>query len=237
MDEVTHKAAAETDITGSAAETAATETTAIPELHVINTLEALKVFSDPLRQQIMESLLETAKTVKQVAAELNLAPTKLYYHINLLEEHGLIRVSETRVVSGIIEKHYTSAAHHFRINRALLSPGQEDSASVDAVFDAVVEPVRDDLRRSMAAGIITTYDDIDQPDAPQSHALRMWRTLAHMSVEQAEAFYARLATLLEEFEDMEQDESENAQAYTLVALVFPTVTTRGHKPKRRKPSG
>ena len=41
----------------------------LPETHMINTLEALKVFADPLRQQIMESLQDSPKTVKQIAAE------------------------------------------------------------------------------------------------------------------------------------------------------------------------
>src|SRR3954467_12474429 len=95
-----------------------------PQLHTITTLDALKVFSDPLRQQIIEALLDDAKTVKQVAVELDLAPTKLYYHVNLLEEHGLIQVTETRIVSGIIEKHYRAAAREFAIERSLLTPGQ-----------------------------------------------------------------------------------------------------------------
>src|SRR3954467_13426431 len=91
-------------------------------LYTITTLEALKVFADTLRQQIIEALLDGSKTVKQIAAELELAPTKLYYHVNLLEEHGLISVSETRIVSGIIEKHYTAAAHEYYIERSLLTP-------------------------------------------------------------------------------------------------------------------
>src|SRR5215211_5670272 len=97
-------------------------------LHTITSLEALKVFSDPLRQQIIEALLDGAKTVKQVASELELAPTKLYYHVNLLEEHGLIQVTETRIVSGIIEKHYVAAAKEYAIERSLMTPGQSMNA-------------------------------------------------------------------------------------------------------------
>src|SRR5664279_480371 len=112
-------------------------------LHTITTLDALKVFSDPLRQQIIEALLDGAKTVKQIASELELAPTKLYYHVNLLEEHGLIQVTETRIVSGIIEKHYTAAAHEYYIERSLLTPGQNSgNEGLEIAFDAMIEPIR-----------------------------------------------------------------------------------------------
>ena len=48
----------------------------VPEL-MITTLETLKVFSDPLRQKIIETLMDSAKTVKQIAGELALAPSRL----------------------------------------------------------------------------------------------------------------------------------------------------------------
>lgn len=232
MDEVNRNAAAEAETLGEAA-AHAQET---PELYTITSLEALKVFSDPLRQQIIEMLLDGAKTVKQVAAELDLAPTKLYYHINLLEEHGLIRVTETRIVSGIIEKHYAPAARQYQIKRSLLSPGQNDAENIDTIFDALVEPMRGDLRRSMAAGIIATHEDADQPDAPQFRNLRVWRGVARMTEAQAEVFYARLEALAQEFDDMEQDDDESAQAYNMMMLIFPSVSAKGAKPKRRKSS-
>src|SRR5689334_15395153 len=92
---------------------------------VITDLETLKVISDPLRLQIMEVVQHNSRTVKQIAAELDIAPSKLYYHINLMEEHGLIHVTDTRIVSGIIEKQYQAAARNLRVNHSLLSPNKE----------------------------------------------------------------------------------------------------------------
>src|SRR3954452_18438405 len=89
---------------------------------VIKDLESLKALSDPLRIQILELMLQGARTVKQIAAELKTTTTKLYYHINLLEQHGLIKVTGTRVVSGIIEKQYRLAAYSIAIDKSLLSP-------------------------------------------------------------------------------------------------------------------
>ena len=60
---------------------------------VINSLETLKVMADPNRLKILEEMIEGPRTVKQLASALETTATKLYYHINLLEEHGLIRSS------------------------------------------------------------------------------------------------------------------------------------------------
>lgn len=189
------------------------------EQFIITTLETLKVFSDPLRQQILETLLDGAKTVKQIAAELTLSPTKLYYHVNLLEEHGLIRVTDTRVVSGIIEKQYRASARSFEIRRSLLLPGiQTNDENLDEALDAILNPIRSSIHISVERGLIDNSDS-----APIYRKLYLRRGLARLSQAQAEAFYARLDALIKEFEGMKPD-SDDAQAYRLLLGLFPIVS-------------
>lgn len=192
-------------------------------LHTITTLEALKVFSDPLRQQIIEALLDGAKTVKQVASELELAPTKLYYHVNLLEEHGLIQVTETRIVSGIIEKHYVAAAREYLIERSLMTPGQNMSdEGLEIAFDAMIEPIRTDLHKSLKQGLIDTSED-----APEQRKFRMWRAMSHLSEAQAVEFYARLEKLIDEFNAFKEgDASPDDQHYGLLIGIYPATSPR-----------
>src|SRR6476620_7963823 len=121
---------------------------------VIKDLESLKAMSDPLRLQIIEIMLQGARTVKQIAGELKTTPTKLYYHINLLEQHGLIKVSGTRVVSGIIEKQYRLAAYSFDIDRSLLSPsgltpsGSKMDENMDRLLSSFIYSVTGDTEKS-----------------------------------------------------------------------------------------
>src|SRR4051794_29356500 len=77
---------------------------------VVSDLELLRLVSDPLRIQILEHMRETPRTVKELAADLEVPATRLYYHMNLLESHGLIRVASTRMISGIVEKRYEVTA-------------------------------------------------------------------------------------------------------------------------------
>lgn len=183
----------------------------------ITTLETLKVFSDPLRQQIIEILREASKTVKQIAGELELAPTKLYYHVNLLEEHGLIRVTDTRVVSGIIEKQYRATARNFAIQRSLLSPGGKGEG-LQTALNALIDPIRDEIERGIVSGIIDTSDS-----APIARKLRLWRAMNTLSPDDAEQFYARLEALVTEFDaHSTPPDAADAPGYTLLIAVYPT---------------
>jgi DNA-binding transcriptional ArsR family regulator len=191
------------------------------EQFIITTLETLKVFSDPLRQQILETLLDGSKTVKQIASELDLLPTKLYYHVNLLEEHGLIRVTDTRIVSGIIEKQYHASARSFEIRRTLLLPGlQKGDESLDEALDAIFNPIRRSIHTGVERGII---DNTDQ--APVYRKLYLRRALTRLSEERAAQFYARLDALIREFESQKSEpENENGEAYRLLISLFPTAS-------------
>src|SRR5688572_10061938 len=77
---------------------------------IVTDLETLKLISDPLRLRMLELLRGEPRTVKELARALGVAPTKLYYHVKLLLERELIRVAETRIVSGITEKRYQVTA-------------------------------------------------------------------------------------------------------------------------------
>ena len=72
-------------------------------------IETLRVLADPLRLRMLEVFGQHGReplTVKEIARSLGEPLTKLYYHVNLLEQHGLIVVASSRLVSGILEKHY-----------------------------------------------------------------------------------------------------------------------------------
>src|SRR5215213_2956379 len=136
----------------------ATDQTHIADEFIIDSLETLKVIADPLRKRIMEHF-DTPKTVKEVAKLLGTTPSKLYYHVNLLEEHGLLRVTDTRIVSGIIEKHYQIAAIRFRVKSDLLSPIQDDDENLNTMLANMLDFTKEEIRASVRAGIVAFGDD------------------------------------------------------------------------------
>jgi DNA-binding transcriptional ArsR family regulator len=203
-----------------------TETFTQAEEFVITDLETLKVVADPLRLQIVELIFEHAHTVKQIGKKLKLPPSKLYYHINMLEKHGLIAVASTRVVSGIVEKSYQTSARGIRVERGLISPGRPQEAPDDGatiLADAILNDTRADIKENTATGLI----NLSGEKHPRN--LRISRSKARFTEEQAMAFQERLHALLEEFKQYKDDPAnEEEQGYALVMAFYPTA--RGARP-------
>jgi DNA-binding transcriptional ArsR family regulator len=188
------------------------------EEFVIADLETLKVISEPLRLQILELLADKPRTVKQLAGELNMVATRLYYHVNLLELHGLIRVTGTRVVSGIIEKQYQVTACRFRVERSLLSlaPSAGDQA-LDTLMSGMFEQLRGEITASAQRGLIDF-----SPDAPPERTLLISRTLGALPPERAAEFYARLEALVKEFDAIAADPAnDDPHIYGLAVVMYP----------------
>jgi len=104
---------------------------------VIGDLETLHIISDPLRLRLLECIIDQPKAIKQIAAELGIDQIKLYYHFKLLEKHGLVRVVEERVISGIVEKVYRARAKTLRVREGLLTVAGKLDAGTDAMLGDV----------------------------------------------------------------------------------------------------
>lgn len=186
---------------------------------VIDSLETLKVIADPMRKRIME-LFDKPQTVKQVAKQLNTTASKLYYHVNLLEEHGLVRVTDTRIVSGIIEKHYQMSARTLKVKAGLLSPNTTDGdESLNAILSDMMDYTKEEIRASVRAGVI----DLNE-GAAQAQSLLMSYLNTPLTAAQATVFYERLKALVAEIDQVAaaNEDSPDVPNYILHVVMFPT---------------
>ena len=134
---------------------------------MISDLETLKVVTDPLRLNIVNLLRGEPRTAKELAKTLHLSQTKLYYHIGLLEQHGLIRVVGTRLVSGILEKQYQATAYKLSVDRRLFSPAPASPAGYEGLevyLSAVLDYTHSDMMRSVRSGL-AQFSDAAPPRA------------------------------------------------------------------------
>ncbi|MBA3870205.1 MAG: helix-turn-helix transcriptional regulator [Anaerolineae bacterium] len=198
----------------------------------INDLETLKVLADPLRLQIVELCTQAPRTVKQVASVLNLPPTKLYYHIKQLEERSLIKVVDTRIVSGIVEKQYQASAFNYRVDRELFSlTSQAGKEGLNVMLTGLFDDTREDIQNSAEADVLDVSPD-DDDDKPLNRSLLISRNTLNLPPEAAEAFYQRLKTLVREYSEMTVPESSEQQPYGLLIALYPsTGTASSDKPK------
>jgi DNA-binding transcriptional ArsR family regulator len=125
----------------------------------IERLEALKVLSDGQRHRMLTLLMDEALTARELSQRLGIGRTRLYHHLGLLERHGLIRVAERRVVSGIEERTYRAAARTFRVDRNLLATHASEPEIAGAQA-AILESMAADLRvRSIGYSSAATIDE------------------------------------------------------------------------------
>jgi len=188
---------------------------------VIADLETLRVLADPLRLSIIQYLRKPG-TVKQISAKLNKPPTKLYYHFNLLEKHGLIHMASTRMVSGVAEKQYQVAARMFKLAPGLLSTGSgEFEERFEVILSGMFADARNDLHESMLAGVVDTSDE-----SPRHRKLFIYQGRLRLTPDRAAELYQRLSDLYREFDDGDDDNREPQPGeitYKTLVLLHPSV--------------
>jgi DNA-binding transcriptional ArsR family regulator len=75
--------------------------------------QQLKAFTDPLRTRLLVILGEKAATNQQLADEIGEAQAKVLYHLRILLDAGLIRLVDTQIKGGNVEKYYRAVARTF----------------------------------------------------------------------------------------------------------------------------
>lgn len=187
-------------------------------LFTIEDLETLKVVADPLRTQILELLTVEPLTVKQVAERLGLTASKLYYHVNMLEKHGLIRVVSTRVIANVIEKQYRAEAVDYDVAPALLSFSSESGqANINTLVQVTIDATRDDILRSFQARAF----DLGHGAPAQPRRVVLSRQLSRIPEDMAEAFRDRLEALVREFSAADEAGAAT-QTHALTIAFYPS---------------
>lgn len=190
----------------------------IADEFVIEDLETLKVLTDNLRVRILRTFGREARTVKEIAERLDMPQAKLYYHVNMLEKHAIIKVVETRIVSGIIEKLYRVTAKSYRPGAGLLSavsPSDEQS-QMEAMLQSVMEAAREDLRHSLSKGIASLDEQ-----APLAQKVEIaYRTL-YLTPEALEEFRREFEELLKRTGSKSRTPAPGEKTYNFFYLHFP----------------
>jgi DNA-binding transcriptional ArsR family regulator len=181
---------------------------------VLDDLEQLKVASDALRLQLLDVMSSDPQrgwTAKELAEALETKQTKLYHHLALLDDHGFIRVAETRMVSGIQEKRYQVTAIAFRVERSLLSGAGGESAFAE-VLDAILDKARNEILASIRAGLI-------DPAEQEPERRRMTLSFSHARL--SEKSIRKLMRQVQKLASVDDLEESGGIPYGLVVGFYP----------------
>ncbi len=179
-----------------------------PGLRIVNDVDTLKALADPVRVTILQVMMgrtgqeQRGWTAKELAAELGEPQTKLYRHIKHLEERGLLRVAETRLVSGITEQRYVAAQSDLQLSRDLLG-GETDVDDTAAALGAAIGSYRDRFLAAVRSGRVEINPGAG---APVYRKPLMMLGDARLAPDRAVEFRDRLAALVAEYlEGPDQD--------------------------------
>ncbi len=208
------------------------------DVRVVSDVETLRLLAHPLRLRIIEALRTEPLTVKGLAAVLETSQTKLYYHVNLLAERGLIRVVETRQVSGITEKRYRVAAYRLTVGRDVLHGGDDGgdadgSDALDVFLSVVLDESKSEIRKSARAGLI----DLSRGEDLARGGLALGRKWMRLTPAQAHEVWTRTMGLAEELAEAFAHEGGKAESgdaeprlYEMLAGLNPILPPAGAEP-------
>lgn len=182
----------------------------LPELY-IRDIAAIRVLADPRRLEILQ-LMQEPTTVKAVAGALDVAPASLYYHVNLLAEHNLIRVVGHSIETGIVEKHYQVTAREFKLTNPLLTGGAVPDDAADAIYTNLLDETKRDFRLAFQRR------SPDEPSPPRTPFFSKKRL--RLSDEQLTAFHARLDGLMQEAATLAAQNGVSGEKLYELTVVF-----------------
>lgn len=187
-------------------------TTPQSEVYEIEDIRVLEAVTAPTRLRLLHHLLQPA-TLRDVAERMAVPVTRLYYHVGLLEELGVVRVVETRKSGARLQRVYQTTASRFKPAKKLL----EETEDRERLAEAAAGAVLDGARLDAVAGLTALFRaGGSTPDDPGT----LGRTMARLRLEHALEFSERIGALVDEMTEMEDPDGDE---YGFSFVFFPLV--------------
>lgn len=176
----------------------------------IDDVRVLEALNNPMRLKILYQLMESS-TAREVAERLDVPVTRLYYHLNLMEDLGVVEVVETRKRGAMLERVYRTTATNFVPAQDLVEKAEDK----DRVINAGVGVVLDGARLDAVAGLLGHFEDPGEEPIGT-----LGRCVIPMSEETALKFTERIQEMVEEMQLLEDKDGEE---YAFSFVFFPMV--------------
>ncbi|MEZ0107248.1 DNA-binding transcriptional ArsR family regulator [Catenulispora sp. EB89] len=168
-------------------------------VRTVTDVDTIKALADTTRLSLLRALSRdrVPKSAKELAEDLGQPQTKLYRHLKVLLEAGLIEAAETRVVSGIVETKYRSAQGSLTIDPT--AHPVETREAMDRIIDENLADYRKRFLRHL--------DDLGIPSDPEeakNSGMLMFLS-STLPADVAADFQKRLEALVKEFDSLPRD--------------------------------
>jgi DNA-binding transcriptional ArsR family regulator len=174
-----------------------------------------EMLDNPVRLRILRHL-DQPRTVKQLAEWMEVPPTRLYYHINMLRQAGVIVVVDTRKVGAMIERVYRATARTLRPGKDIVSSGHPSSVLATVAVNAILNGARLDAEVALTGHFddlaTTGTSDIDRVGS-------LVRTIVSLTEEGRQKVDVKVRELLDLVDNLEA--GDQGVEYGLTLVLFP----------------
>lgn len=189
---------------------------------VLSTEDEIRAFSDPYRFKILTNLWKFQKpaTVKQIADAMGEVPAKVHYHVKKLEKVGILELSHTKEINGIIAKYYKTTAGSFRIKGSEFNPSvargmlNKTQTIIAMLYDESKEVFLNYLDKKSKS----ISDEKNKMQIEMGLISKSELYLTDNEVEEFEKLLEKVKTFVN---NHDEDNRENAKAYHFFKAMFP----------------
>ncbi len=178
---------------------------------LIEDLEDFRVIDNPLRQRILH-LARHPKSVRELADALGVPVTRLYYHVNMLEESGFIEAVDVRKSGAQLERIYQSRKGVVRPSPELVDRIEDKQKAAHILAGVLLDITRVETEALIERGL--RGEDVFGDLA---------RAVLQLPTPVAEDFRRRLEELVHEMRDAATaNDDKDAPIYSFTYAFVPT---------------
>lgn len=182
----------------------------IPDEAYITDPSQFEALTSGLRMRILK-LCQEPLSVREIAEQLEMPVTSLYYHVNLLDDAGFLEVVHTRKSGARLEKVYRITGTTIKPGPDLIENVEDTSAAAKAMTAIVVEPARAETEDALRA----RFEGDDR-------TLSLGRMTAALTPAQIEELETQLRAIVEQALAEEHEPGEDARSYSFTYTLVPT---------------
>jgi predicted DNA-binding transcriptional regulator YafY len=180
----------------------------------ITTGAQLQTLTDGFRIRLLASLGRRPGSAKELAARFDVPTTRLYHHLDMLEEQGFIEIVATRRSGARTERCYgVPPWASMRPGRALLEA--DDRSELATAMRALAELVGATLERAVLDGML----DLPAVGADTGRDVVSWSTV-RLTEEQRRGFSDELVALIGRIVQAAVDNEETDEETTAMTVYF-----------------
>ncbi len=167
---------------------------------IITKDEEVRIVFDPLRKRIMFVYLKEKRplTAKQVSTILNVAPSKINYHIKKLIDFGALKLNNTETINGIIAKYYVCPYDTIMFKGGELSNEVylSQSTLLEEIYDRVSNEFKQDLHTHLNM-VANSEGNIQRQIASQRHIM-------YMSADEQQEFIDTVESYIKKYTEVDE---------------------------------